>query len=239
MTIDQAFNESVNYYDSWMKKALPGYEDLFAVARDLIPFPANALIDVLDLGAGTGLFSRHVLDKYPQGSFVLWDIAAKMLDVARKRFGPSDGGRFRYLLDDYRRIDYAGTFDVVLSSLSIHHLSDEDKRLLFPRIYRALRSPGVFINIDQVRGPTPEMQELYWTTWLKMVRKRGGTEEEIRASVDRRRTYDREALLTDQLAWLEEAGFRNADCVYKNWYVGVFYAEKREAPPARCGAVPR
>ena len=68
MTIDEAFNASIEYYDDWMKKALPNYEDLFRTAQELIPFPPVQAIDVLDLGAGTGLFSRHILEKYPQSN---------------------------------------------------------------------------------------------------------------------------------------------------------------------------
>lgn len=98
MTIYQAFNESVEYYDDWVKKALPSYDEIFSVAKELTPFAPETRIDVLDLGAGTGLFSKHVLDK--------------------------------------------------------------------------------------------------------------------------------DALLTDQLQWLREAGFVNVDCVYKNYFIGVFVATK-------------
>ena len=83
MPIEQAFNDSIAYYDDWMRKALPNYDDLFGTARDLIPFDRGAVLDVLDLGAGTGLFSQHVLERYPQARFVLYDLAEKMLAVAR------------------------------------------------------------------------------------------------------------------------------------------------------------
>jgi len=52
LAIDQAFNETVEYYDSWIRKAVPGYDDLFAVAKELIPFTPEQSVDVLDLGAG-------------------------------------------------------------------------------------------------------------------------------------------------------------------------------------------
>lgn len=61
VAIDQAFNETVEYYDSWISKAVPGYTDLFAAANELIPFTSNEPVDVLDLGAGTGLFASQVL----------------------------------------------------------------------------------------------------------------------------------------------------------------------------------
>ena len=38
MAIDEAFNKTVQYYDDWIRKAIPGYSDLFTVAKELIPF---------------------------------------------------------------------------------------------------------------------------------------------------------------------------------------------------------
>lgn len=226
MTIGQAFNESVVYYDEWVKAALPNYDEIFAVTKELLPFAPTERIDVLDLGAGTGLFSQHVLAKYPHATFALYDVAAKMLNVARERFqGFSD--RFRFIIDDYRHLQSLQRFDLVISSLSIHHLAGDDKRDVFRRIYAALREKGLFINVDQVKGPTAYLQDLYWTNWLDKVRERGGTEDRIRESVQRRTAYDRDALLTDQLLWLGEAGFVNVDCVYKNYFVGVFVATKQ------------
>jgi len=226
MTVGQAFDESVVYYDEWVKTALPSYEQIFAVAKELVPFAPDERIDVLDLGAGTGLFSQHFLDKYPFASFALYDIAVEMLNLARERFrGFPD--RFRFIVDDYRNLCEEQQFDLVISSLSIHHLADADKRDVFRRIYAALRDNGLFINVDQVRGPTPDFQELYWTDWLDKVRERGGIEDRIRESVQRRTAYDRDALLTDQLQWLGEAGFVNVDCVYKNYFIGVFAATKQ------------
>ena len=225
MTIDQAFNASVEYYDDWIKKALPNYGDIFGTATDLIPFNATAQIDVLDLGAGTGLFSKHVLDKYPQANFVLYDLADKMMDVARERFCKQHL-QFKYIIGDYRALQVTREFDLVISSLSIHHLTDNEKSLLFGSVYKVLRKGGVFINIDQVRGETAYLRDLYRDHWLAQVKRMGASEEHIRESIDRRKTYDQDALLADQIQWLKEAGFVNVDCVYKNYFMGVFFACK-------------
>ncbi len=226
MAIDQAFNATIDYYDDWIRKAVPGYDEMFGIARELLPFPEDAEVDVLDLGAGTGLFSRLVLGKYPRGRFVLVDVAAKMLDVARERF-LGQPGQFSYRVADYRGFREEGRFDLVISALSIHHLADEEKRALFARIHGALRTGGVFLNIDQIRGTTPALQELYCDTWLAKVRGAGATEEEVRAGINRRLAFDREATLLDQLRWLGEAGFADADCVYKNYLMGLFSAVKK------------
>jgi tRNA (cmo5U34)-methyltransferase len=222
--IGKTFNESVAYYDDWMKKALPNYQDLFQSAKDVIPFAAGAPIEVLDLGAGTGLFSSHVLERHPQAAFTLVDLADKLLEVARVRFG--EAARCRYVVADYRDYDPGQQFDLVISSMSIHHLSDEEKQALFKQVYRLLRPGGAFINVDQVLGESEYTRKLYWEHWLAQVRQREPSEARIQDSVKRRTTYDREATLVDQLAWLKVAGFANVDCVYKNFFVAVFFGSK-------------
>jgi tRNA (cmo5U34)-methyltransferase len=225
MSIGQAFDSTVEYYDEWVRIALPNYPELFAVSVDLIPFDPEKPIDVLDLGAGTGLFSMHVSSKLPRARFVLLDVAPGMLDVARARFH-KEKDRFRYVVGDYRQLEEADRYHLVISSLSIHHLLDEEKRALFTRIYAALKRGGVFINIDQIKGPTPDMQEFYWKTWLDRVRRSGAAEDRIQGAVERRTRYDKDALLTDQVEWLREAGFARADCVFKSFFVGVFHGVK-------------
>jgi tRNA (cmo5U34)-methyltransferase len=228
MPIEEAFNATIEYYDEWMEKALPNYHDIFGTALALIPFEPQAPMDVLDLGAGTGLFSKHVLARFPRASFVLYDLADKMLGVAKERFR-QQAEQFSYSVGDYRQLRTDRTFDLVISSLSIHHLADAEKRALFGDICRLLRPGGVFINVDQIRGETPRLQEVYWNYWLAQVRQAGFAEARIQESVVRRRTYDQDARLADQLQWLNEAGFVNVDCVYKNFFVGVFLAMKCQA----------
>jgi len=89
-----------------------------------------------------------------------------------------------------------------------------------------LRKPGLFINVDQIKGETNYLQDLYWNHWLEQVRQVEPSEERIKESINRRTKYDRDALMTDQLNWLTEAGFINVDCVYKNFFIGVFLAMK-------------
>lgn len=225
MGINAAFDESVGHYDSWVRTALPSYDEMFATAVSLVPFGESDDFDVLDLGAGTGLFSQVVYRQFPRARFVLCDVAEKMLGVARQRFG-TDKAHFTYRVDDYRSLRELNAYDVIISSLSIHHLEHAEKRSLFRAIHAALRDNGVFINVDQVRGPTEMLTEKYWTTWLDYVRGRGADEEQISASIERRTEYDKDASLREQLDWLAEAGFRNVDCIYKNWFVAVFFAEK-------------
>ena len=210
MTIDQVFDKSVSYYDGWMRIALPSYQDLFDTAVAAIPFDPAGPIRVLDLGAGTGLFSWHVLQRYDRGEYLLYDLADGMLAVARQRFADR-GGQFQFMRGDLCDLDIEEKPDLVISSLAIHHLADPEKRRLFKKIYSSLSPGGAFINVDQVKGATDHFVNLYWDNWLAQVRRAGADEEQFSASVRRRRSFDRDATLSDQLQWLRDAGFLVAD----------------------------
>ena len=225
MGIDQAFNESFTYYDEWMMKALPNYGELFSTATNLPTFNEKKAIKVLDLGAGTGLFSMHILQRYPKATFVLCDVADKLLDIAKQRFTDHQN-QFDYLVQDYRNLSGKNEYDLIISSLSIHHLEHEEKAALFKSVFQLLKSDGVFINVDQIHGETQMIRDYYWSQWLKRVRDAGAEEQRIQDSIDRRKTYDIDATLFDQITWLKDSGFSHVDCVYKNHFVGVFWAVK-------------
>ena len=53
--------------------------------------------------------------------------------------------------------------------------------------YRSLKPNGVFVNADQVAGPTAELEERYKAWWLEQVRSLGATEEQVEASLYRQR----------------------------------------------------
>lgn len=224
-SINEAFNKTIDYYDSWIRKAVPGYDDMCRIACELLPV-TDSSIEVVDLGAGTGLFSQLVMNVYPTAHFTLWDVADKMLDVARTRF-MNTGAQLTYIVNDYRMFNELNSCDLVISSLSIHHLSDQEKKDLFQNIYRALKPGGMFLNLDQIKGPTPELQNLYCQKWEEITRRNGASDEEVAGGLERRRLYDREATLANQLQWLHDAGFEEVDCVYKHWLMGLFCAQKR------------
>ncbi len=225
MTVGQAFDRSVAYYDNWIRTALPGYDAIFAAALDMLPFSNDAPLRVLDLGAGTGLFSQHVVGEFPLAHFTLYDLAPKMLALAAERFREC-AGQFEFVEKDFRLLASAEMFDVVISSLSIHHLTANEKRQLFAAIFRSVRTGGVFVNVDQIKAPSPEMQQFYWERWLADVRAKGADEAQIQASIQRRTDYDQDDTLIHQLSWLSDAGFASVDCVYKDFFMGVFYARK-------------
>ena len=220
MNIQEAFNAAAGDYDSLRRILIPCFDDFYKTAVEIIPSERTAPIKVLDLGAGTGLYSGMVQSVFPNAEFTLLDLAPEMLEKAKLRF--SKMGKFpNILIGDYIETDLGDSYDLIISALSIHHLSDFEKELLYQRIYDVLNPGGIFVNADQVLGKTPDLEELYRQHWLDSVRAKGISEEDLKAA-QKRMEYDRMATLEIQLHWLEAAGFQNVDCWYKNFSFAVF-----------------
>ena len=150
LSTEHAFSSTAALYDLNRTRLIPGFEGLYRWAVDLVP--ANAT-QILDLGAGTGLLTALVKVRFPDVSFHLIDLSAAMLDKAKKRFAGDPQVTFE--VGDYSVCTLQGRYHAVVSALSIHHLNDGAKRTLFETIRNVLLPGGVFVNAEQVLGPTP------------------------------------------------------------------------------------
>lgn len=226
MTIPNAqmvFDQTAATYDAARAKLIPPYDRFYSTAVALLPFGKDAKIRVLDLGAGTGLLSAFIRERFPQARLRLVDITESMLERARQRLGTE---RTEYVVADYGAEPITGEWDAIVSALSIHHLQDEAKRGLFPRIHAALVSGGIFVNAEQVAGPTPELTRRYHQQWLALVRERGATEEEI-AQAEYRMQTDFCSSVEDQLGWMRDGGFADADCWFKEGRFAVLAGSRQ------------
>src|SRR5579875_2621047 len=222
------FDATAATYDRDRMKLIPGHEAFYAAALELIPADAASIVE---LGAGSGLFSAMLRSAFPNAHLTLIDFSENMLALARQRLG-ADDPRITFLLSDYTTQPLPANADAIVSSLSIHHLEDERKRALLPRILEALRPGGIFVNADHIAGPTPELEERYQQRWLRDVRALGATEQQIADSLFRQKE-DRRTPVAPQLAWLREAGFANVDCWYKHSSFAVLSGVKPNGTHSR------
>lgn len=216
MTVNNSravFEATAATYDRDRMKLVPGHKAFYTAALELIPESAKRIVE---LGAGSGLFSAMLRGAFPSAQLDLIDFSEAMLALARQRLtGNEENGLVTYTLADYSSAALPSDCDAIVSALSIHHLEDDQKREILPRIFAALRPGGVFVNADHIAGPTPELEALYQQRWLADVRALGASEQQIADSLFRQKE-DRRAAVEPQLAWLREAGFRDVDCWYKH-----------------------
>lgn len=223
MQIQESFGRIAKEYDLQRKKIIACHDELYTVALPLIKLPNfNPSPRILDIGAGTGLFSSFILKRYPLARITLIDLSSEMLDIARERF---KGRNFTYITDDYTQHEYSGAFDLIISSLSIHHLSAPAKENLYKKVHDLLVPGGVFINADQVLSPSPELERREDFLWREEVQSSGLGEQAVKDVLERTH-YDNPSTLEDQLLWLKEAGFSIVDTIYKRYRFAVIFSEK-------------
>ncbi len=215
--LQTSFDSIAKKYDAQRRNLIPCYDDFYGMATELAtrgsPSPR-----VLDVGAGTGLMTQHILEKRPEAVCTLVDFAEEMLKIARQRF--SGLANVQYVSGDYRNADLGSGYDVIVSALSIHHLDDPGKARLYRRLYGLLSDGGVFVNADQVLGATPGIEADYQRQWREKILASGLSGVE-KAAVFERMKMDRPATLADNLQWLRDAGFRDVDVYYKYYNFAV------------------
>jgi len=217
------FDAAAQSYDLQRRALIPCFDDFYSTATAWINVDKKSP-RILDIGAGTGLFSSYVRQKYPEAQLTLIDISEEMLKGARTRFG--EDPNVQYISGDFATYPFDGQpYDAVISSLAIHHLSHEDKSRLFHTIHTLLTEGGVFVNADQVAGTSVYFDKRYKEQWEHTIGLSGLSNEIIASAIERRK-LDRNATIEDQLKWLYEAGFAEADCIYKYNEFAVFFAQK-------------
>ena len=143
------FKAAAGEYDALRRRAVPVFDPFDGhVVRMLTNQPKR----ILDLGAGTGLLTRMVLEADPEARAVVVDGAAEMLTQAEVALGDRiEAAHVQDLADPLPE----GPFDAVVSTFAIHHLDDPGKADLYARIFHVLAPGGPFVNGEQVAGPRP------------------------------------------------------------------------------------
>ena len=120
--------------------------------------PQLAAPRVLELGCGTGLFSRHLLARYPDGTFLLTDLAPSMVEQCRRNLADTDKQRVSFDIMDAARPTAEGPFDLIATSMTLHWLADPVAALATLR--RRLAPGGVLIYASISGKSFPEWREV-------------------------------------------------------------------------------
>lgn len=211
--VQRAFDEFADEYDARREFIIPELRQFYGVAVWAAESVKSPPV-ILDLGAGTGLMSEFLLQKFPDAQITLMDFSEPMLEVARKRFLGMDN--IRIIVGDYRSVSLGGPYDIVCSALSIHHLETLEKKRLFRTIYDSLVHEGIFVNADQAEGETLYFNARNKEYWIDFIKSGPLYRSEHDPILIQRSQLDKNEKLSSQLQWLRDAGFCDVDVVYKN-----------------------
>ncbi len=168
---------------------------------------------VLDLGTGDGRLLSLVLERCSSvKEAVALDFSEPMLAKALSRFQVDK--RVKIVKHDFSQPlpEELGSFDAIVSSLAIHHLTDERKRQLYTEIFRHLNRFGVFCNFEHVSSPTENLHRKFFFAIGQLPEK----EDPSNKLLD----------VETQLKWLREIGFIDVDCYWKWLEIAVLVGFK-------------
>jgi ubiquinone/menaquinone biosynthesis C-methylase UbiE len=219
-------------YDADMAIMHPNREKMVDIALEAPPIAPDLPFLALELGTGTGYFTRRFLERYPRSRVIAIDVAPSMVEMARARLGPL-GDRVDFRVGDFRRMGELLSGHerglVVFSSYSLHHLDIVEKADVIRQSLAFLQPDGWFLNADLVISESPVVERRIQELRVEgIVRRAGGRDSRFGDAASARRFLDEvEARDADQpvtlavdLRIMKEAGLAD---------VSAFWQEYREA----------
>jgi tRNA (cmo5U34)-methyltransferase len=215
------FEEEAKEYDELILKLIPHYQEMIKSLIDSIPFEDSKPIKILDLGCGTGNITLAVKRRYPNAQVTCVDLAERMIDLAKFKLSEYDD--IEYHVGDLRDMEFNGDYDLVVSSLALHHLkTDEEKITVYKKIYDSLKDGGVFYNADNVRGSNKYLENVNIEQWKEFMIQNLSEEEIQEIWLPTHFEEDYPTPLLNHVDWLREVGFKDVDVTWKYIMGAVF-----------------
>jgi tRNA (cmo5U34)-methyltransferase len=194
-------------YDARIRTFIPDYEAMLAAAAAAIPQRSRTIVD---LGTGTGALAAKCGERAPQARIVGIDADREMLVAARERLGSSA----TLVNESFLRAPLPRC-DVVVASFALHHVRTRPaKSALYRRIRKALRSRGVFVNVDCQPAGAPTLATRQRDAWREHLRT-AYAPPEADALLEAWAKEDVYVPLDAEMALLKRAGF-GVEIVWRN-----------------------
>lgn len=205
------------------------------VMLDLLTTLTSPQSIALELGAGTGLFTKKLLRTNHFREIYVTDGAPAMLQIARQTL-EAEQTLLHFIQLDFTT-DWPGLFegigfDAVTSSIALHHAAD--KRQLFQQIFSMLIPQGVFILADHMAGASSWIEHLLVRerALVRLGRENNENHERLqeimRGDAERRMNEgDVCESVVQYQCYLNQSGFEDVECIWRDYWLAVFVARKQ------------
>jgi tRNA (cmo5U34)-methyltransferase len=223
-SLRREFDREARGYDRTARASMPGYLDLHRTLIGGIPYLPTRAFRVLELGVGTGTLTAQVLAEFPHAELTGIDLSPQMISRARTKLRPYRD-RVDLIAGDLGSFEER-PYDVVLSALAIHHLTDAAKWRLFRRIHRILPRGGYFGDADDHLPEDPVFDNRYAQIALTL-RPRGSgpaswtSPQQVWHDHEK---FDHPSTLAAEITALERAGFEHVGVPWRFFGQAVVWA---------------
>ncbi len=222
----------IDLFDTGIRKLLPYYDQMLDTLVACVPANARRL---LELGCGTGELSLKLLTHCPNAHLVAVDYSPRMIHQATSKLKKAQlEERVTFIEADFGawakgeiQEEIGTNFEGCISSLAIHHLSDEIKQQLLLCIAQSLAPKGCFWNADPILQESSQLQDIYLNIREQWAIEQGTTLTDIRSQLGNSQpqgysAQDRLASLETHLQWLKLAGFKTVAVPWRFLGLAIF-----------------
>jgi len=112
-------------------------------------FPqTNEKVQILDIGCGTGIELDYIWEQAPNAHITCVDMSQRMLELLLKNH-PESRDKICIIKASYADWEYpAEAFNMVVSSMTLHHLWQNEKTIVYRKILCTLKPGGSYIESD-------------------------------------------------------------------------------------------
>jgi len=224
------YNSSAASYDAYIREIVPSHDKMQNIIIEALSYRvSNKISTLIELGVGTGMLAFNLLSKINIEQYIGYEISDRLFHLAQARLSI-----FSSLIDlrnkDFVTAKFNNEAAAIVSTMTFHYLSNEAKRVVFGKIYKASKNNGLVIIGDRVISRNNFLQSIFkkrmetsWdeTTknWSQKIRNSHNTAEDPK---------EEPWYLEDQLEWLRKAGFSDVECIWRDFNYCVFWGIKRK-----------
>ncbi|MBN1906796.1 MAG: class I SAM-dependent methyltransferase [Deltaproteobacteria bacterium] len=209
------FDIRADSYDEHMAAILEDYHNFYTNIGAAFQ-NTDKPIEVLDLGAGTGIELEYIFKKAPNARITAVDLSEEMLKRLVNKY---DGfwSQIKTIADSYLSIDLAPhSYDYIVTVMSLHHLMPVKKIDLYKKLRETLIPGGAFVEGDYIVSAEEEkrlLNEFYQFKKDNPLLEDGEYHIDIPFSEE------------TQIKALKEAGFENINVIYRTSRANVVVAK--------------
>jgi tRNA (cmo5U34)-methyltransferase len=217
------FNQISGKYDDLIARSVPRYREMFWAMLYYLPetfTPRN----ILELGCGTGNLTRLLHERWPESQISVVDFSPEMLQMTSEKLVTA---HLHPIESDFESLTLPpAQFDLVISSIAVHHILDEAKATLIQNIHTWLTPGGFFVLGDQVHSASERLYEADLQFYEAYAQVNGASFEDVLNWRAHRNTQDHYATLENLTTWMKTAGFEAVDTLWRYCFWAVLQGQK-------------
>lgn len=202
--MDNFFENRLTGYDEHMLKNIESAREFYKFTAEQLPMKPDS--KVLDLGCGTGLELEEYFSLNPNARITGIDLSKAMLTTLAAKFPDKE---LNLINGSYFEVPFENEhYTAAVSVESLHHFTEEQKLLLYQKLFFTLKIDGYFILTDYF-AESETLEKEYFKNLQRLKKEQNIYDNEFYH-------YDTPLTVEHEIKILKKAGFSDIK-ILKNW----------------------